>query len=146
MADWKPVARVGAPEVKDGPVGAKTVTLFIGTVPTAPPAWKQHFHDKLAELGYKAQFNYKHSDDGEGMHITAPEESFERAVGAVDEAIEYANQRYETTDLPFELQARQHEIDMKTAEARRLAALDARAARLAKPGEPIWMKYRREHE
>ncbi|CAN5220222.1 hypothetical protein BH11ACT7_BH11ACT7_24940 [soil metagenome] len=146
MADWEPVARVGTPEVKPGRHGARTVDLSIGTVPTAPAEWKQHFHAKLSDLGYKAQFNYKHADDGEGMHITAPEDSFERPVRAVDEAIEYANEQYETSDLPFELQARQHEIDMKTEEARQLAALDERAAKLAKPGEPAWMRYRREHD
>lgn len=144
MADWEQVARVGTPEVKPGRLKVDTVDLAIGTVPTAPPEWKQHFHEKLRDLGYEAQFNYKHGSDGEGLHLTAPEDSFEAAVKAIDEAIEYANHEYETHDLPFELEARQHELDLEAAEAQRLASLDARAAKLAKPGEPLWMKYRRD--
>lgn len=143
MAAWQRVSRVGTPEVHPDEHQQDQVKLVIGTAPTAPSGWKSHFADKIRQLGVHAVFNYKHGSDGEGIAAIAPEASFEDAIKAIDEAINYANDQYETNDLPLVKEYEEHVEAEKKAAANRQARLDERAANFAMPGEPAWQRHRR---
>ncbi|MGB3675171.1 MAG: hypothetical protein WA988_12080 [Candidatus Nanopelagicales bacterium] len=140
--EWERVRRVGVPEIELSEHQPNTVELRIGTEPTGPATWRNYFLGKMAESGVRAQFTYKHGDDGEGIHLSASEDTFEDAIRIFDEALEYANDRYEAEVLPAATDKQRQVAAEKQAAADRQQNLEDRAAKLAKPGKPVWQQYR----
>jgi hypothetical protein len=105
-----------------------------GRLPGVPgEAWQVYFGRKVTELGTNAVCDsYGTSGNGITAHA-ADEDDLARVIEAIDLAIEYANDRYESDVLPNVLAPRRRQ-EQKTAEAAQSqAGLDELAAKFAKP-------------
>jgi hypothetical protein len=133
VPQWTRIARVGTPEVELRPeIGPSKINVTFNTKPHKPEGWMEYFKEKAQRLGIQAGFDSS-GMDGDVGYVSANETDLERVVAAIDEAIEYANDRYEANVIP----ALQAQENRRAEEAHiameRQAALDQRAAKLAKP-------------
>src|SRR6476620_3311702 len=96
-------------------------------------AWQGYFARKVAELGINAVCeSYGTSGNGITAHA-ADEDDLARVTEAIDVAIEYANDRYESDVLPNVLAPRQRQEQKAAEAAQSQAGLDELAAKFAKP-------------
>jgi hypothetical protein len=138
VPEWTRIARVGTPKVSVRPeLSPSRISISFSTAPQQPSGWVEYFDARVKLLGIRAGFNSS-GIEGNGGYANADEADLETAVAAIDEAIEYANDQYEANVLPA-LHAEEERIAQEVGEAaKRQAALDKRAAKLAKPGQDPW--------
>jgi hypothetical protein len=133
-AEWNRVSRVGTPNVWRKSPYSKRIEIRVDAAPGIPgQAWQGYFGRKVEELGANAVCEcYGKRGNGITAHA-ADEDDLARVIDAIDLAIEYANDRYESDVLPNVRTPRQRE-EQKAAEAvQSQAALDELAAKFAKP-------------
>ena len=96
-------------------------------------AWQGYFGRKVAELGINAVCD-SYGTNGNGITAhAADEDDLARVIEAIDVAIEYANDRYESDVLPNVLAPRQRQEQKAAEAAQSQAGLDELAAKFAKP-------------
>ncbi|MGV0583717.1 hypothetical protein ABQE45_08220 [Mycobacteroides chelonae] len=135
---WAPVTRVGVPRpdvllngLEDG-----AIWLEIDYAPVPPPQWKSHFSRELQTLGQPANgYTSSSLSEVETVNFLVPDAELEPVVRAVDMAIVYANEQFETNELEA-ARAIVAELDAASAteaetKNRQQAALEQRAALLA---------------
>lgn len=137
MPEWKRIVRVGTPKVKQRPnQGPSAISISFKVRPAFhDDEWEKLFKKKAKELDIYPAFD-SFVMDSSGGYVHANADELEKVVAALDEAIEYANDQYETTVLPTR-QAEQQQRDKDAQAAKQLQAdLDERASKLAKPDRP----------
>lgn len=113
--------------------------IIVYTAPVmADPNWRGYFGSKVSQLGISAAHD---SSSGGRDAITAYAKDDDidivRVIEAIDAAIEYANDKYETDVLPHVPAERNakaaQETEAMRQQAERQAELNRLAAKLAKP-------------
>lgn len=130
MVEWVRVSRSGTPRVQ--PAGEGVVSVTFKTAPPYSTDWVGYFDQRAADLGVHVTWTSS-GYDGNDARINAGEDYFEESIALVDQAIEFANDQYEAIVIPrlnADAEERQRKLDNEKA---RQAALDARAAKLARP-------------
>jgi hypothetical protein len=133
-AEWNRISRVGTPNVWRKSPHSKQIEIRVEASPGIPgEAWQGYFDRKVTELGTNAVCD-SHGTSGTGITAhAAGEDDLARVIEAIDHAIEYANDRYESDVLP-DVQTPGHRQEQKAAEAAQYqAGLDELAAKFAKP-------------
>ena len=133
-AEWNRISRVGTPNVWRKSPHSKQIEIRVEASPGIPgEAWQGYFARKVAELGINAVCeSYGTSGNGITAHA-ADEDDLARVIEAIDVAIEYANDRYESDVLPNVLAPRQRQEQKAAEAAQSQAGLDDLAAKFAKP-------------
>ena len=133
-AEWNRISRVGTPNVSRKSPHSKQIEIRVDAAPGIPgEAWQGYFGRKVAELGINAVCeSYGSSGNGITAHA-ADEDDLARVIEAIDVAIEYANDRYESDVLPNVLAPRQRQEQKAAEAAQSQAGLDELAAKFAKP-------------
>jgi hypothetical protein len=133
-AEWNRISRVGTPNVWRKSPHSKQIEIRVDAAPGIPgEAWQGYFGRKVAELGINAVCeSYGSSGNGITAHA-ADEDDLARVIEAIDVAIEYANDRYESDVLPNVLAPRQRQEQKAAEAAQSQAGLDELAAKFAKP-------------
>ena len=132
---WKRISRVGTPDLMKTPQQFNETRIIVYTTPAvADPHWRGYFGSKVSQLEISAAHD---SSSGGRDAITAYAKDDDidivRVIEAIDAAIEYANDKYESDVLPHVVAERNAKA-AKAAEAiRRQAELNKLAAKLAKP-------------
>jgi len=129
--EWERISRVGTPDFKSVHPSSGSTTIRLRTWPRHPGhGWLNFFQEKANEHEVSAVFNSSRDE------ITATAEhpdALATVVEAIDSAIEYANECYETITLQ-QLQTKSKQQDRQAAEAEESQAnLDKIAESLAKP-------------
>jgi hypothetical protein len=131
---WRPAGRVGRPNVSANTQKPGWLRMNVSWSPTGPPPWWKLFAAKLRE-SFPFQTTGEQGDV-KWVFVDCREDDLERVVGAVDEAIEYANNQFEESVIK-PLRAAQADVAAsEKAAAEHQARLDERAARLERPGGP----------
>jgi hypothetical protein len=133
-AEWNRISRVGTPNVWRKLAHSKQIEIRVDAAPGIPgEAWQGYFGRKVTELGINAVFDsYGTSGNGITAHA-ADEDDLARVIEAIDVAIEYANDRYESDVLPNVPAPRQRQEQKAAEAAQSQADLDDLAAKFAKP-------------
>jgi hypothetical protein len=134
-AQWNRISRVGTPNLWRKSPHSNQIQITVDASPGIPgEAWQGYFGRKVTELGTNAVCD---SYGTSGNRITAHavnEDDLARVIEAIDLAIEYANDRYESDVLPNVPAPRQPEEQQAADEAAHSqAGLDELAAKFAKP-------------
>lgn len=133
-AEWNRISRVGTPNVWRKSPHSKQIQITVDASPGIPgEAWQVYFGREVMELGINAVCD---SYGTSGNRITAhaaDEDDLARVIEAIDLAIEYANDRYESDVLPNVPAPRQREEQKAAEAAQSQAGLDDLAAKFAKP-------------
>lgn len=102
------------------------------TAPAQPEGWATWFEEKARELQICDGFNYA-GPDSNGMDTQVERSALSSFVEALDAAIEYANDMYESDNLP-RIREEQHQRELAAKAALQLQSdLDELAAKFAKP-------------
>lgn len=135
-ASWRSIRRVGRPLVRPVARRSGRICADIAWAPRGERPWRTLFDQRL-----KHDFPSNQSGSQgatEWVTVECDEDDLERLVGAVDAAIEHANNRFEQ-DIIDPLRALQDAATTKAKEiAKHQAGLDERAARLERPGHTPW--------
>jgi hypothetical protein len=95
--------------------------------------WRGYFGSRVSQLGITAAYDASVTGGRDRITAYANPGDFESVVEAIDTAIDFANDKYEADVLPH-VQAERDRKEEKAAETiRQQAALNERAAKLAKP-------------
>jgi hypothetical protein len=139
LANWKRVERVGQPRATDypGPEGGLQIEFSYLSPGAGEPMWETHLWEKLKNLGFT-----QHGGTIGGRVVTktlrCTEDNIPDVVAAFDDAIAYANDRFEANELAAAQRAHAAaEASVKEA-ADRQAYLDELTREFAKPGEAEW--------
>src|SRR5271166_583471 len=104
-AKWKRISRVGTPDLMKTPQQFNETRIIVYTAPAmADPDWLGYFASKVSQLEISGAHD---SSSGGRDAITAYAKDDDidivRVIEAIDAAIEYANDKYESDVLPHVL-------------------------------------------
>lgn len=95
---WKRIGLVGEPVVTSSEDTPSELEVTVKFAPAGPPFWKDHLSNKLDEFGFR--FTHGNSGgQGETQVLRCPKDMAERVRELLVEAIEYANNRFEESEL-----------------------------------------------
>lgn len=144
LANWKRVERVGQPRATDyhGPEGGLSLEISYTSPGPGTPMWETHLWEKLKFCGF-SQHGGTSGGNVVAKSLRCTEADIRDVVAAFDEAIDYANDKFEGNELA----AAQRAHDAAEASARqaadRQACLDNLTREFAKPGDAEWQKRER---
>lgn|GEM_PF-3472919 len=126
MADeqdaWKPIRRVGAPEIKVSRAGSRQVTVNLDRTP--PDGWQEGFVHP-STVSFSSRMGAEPRLIGATVTFDCVDEAFDDYMTSIDERIAGGNQRYEQQVVPA----------LERAEQERKIAEDSRVAAQAKADE-----------
>ncbi len=134
-AKWKRIFRVGTPDLMKTSQQFNETRIIVYTAPAmADPHWRGYFRAKVSQFDISAAHDSSSGGrDAISAYAKDDDSDIVRVIEAIDAAIEYANDKYESDVLPYVVAERNAKAAKEAEAIRRQAELDKLAAKLAKP-------------
>jgi hypothetical protein len=139
LANWKRIERVGQPRAKDcpGPQGGLQIEFSYPSPGAGEPMWETHLWEKMKDFGFS-----QHGGSSGGPLVTksfrCTEGNLRDIVAAFDEAIAYANDQFEATELAAAQRVQAAAEASAKQAADRQAYLDELTREFTKPSQTDW--------
>lgn len=131
---WRRATHDHAPDIRPSSTRAGGVRIEMPYKPAAPPWWDEHLKRRLREHGF-GDFVMRSVGEHASVAVECSEDAAAESISAIHDAIEFANDQFEATELAAAQRAmEQRAADLGTAQNRRTQINDIALGQ--RPGAP----------